>query len=72
MTEKATSTTAGDIKAQGEEPRRQRIRIKIRAYDHKLADQSTRQIVDTATRSGSRVHGPVPLPTERKRYTVNR
>ncbi|TSC72979.1 MAG: small subunit ribosomal protein S10 [Parcubacteria group bacterium Gr01-1014_38] len=71
MTEKATSATAEDAKAPGEEPR-QRIRIKIRAYDHKLADQSTRQILDTATRSGARVNGPVPLPTERKRYTVNR
>lgn len=51
---------------------RQRIRIKIKAYDYKLADQSARQIVDTAERSGARVCGPVPLPTERKRYTVNR
>lgn len=54
-----------------EEPPRQRIRIKVRAYDFKLADQSSRQIVDTASRSGARVYGPVPLPTERKRYTVN-
>lgn len=55
-----------------EELPRQRIRIKVRAYDYKLADQSARQIVDTASRSGARVYGPVPLPTERKRYTVNR
>lgn len=55
-----------------EEPARPRIRIKIRAYDYKIADQSTRQIVDAAARSGARVHGPVPLPTERKRYTVMR
>lgn len=55
-----------------EEAPRQRIRIKVRAYDYKLADQSARQIVDTAARSGARVYGPVPLPTERKRYTVNR
>lgn len=54
-----------------EEPPRQRIRIKVRAYDYKLADQSSRQIVETAARSGARVYGPVPLPTERKRYTVN-
>lgn len=55
-----------------EEAPQQRIRIKIKAYDYKLADQSAKQIVDTATRSGARVNGPVPLPTERKRYTVNR
>lgn len=55
-----------------EDAPQQRIRIKIKAYDYKLADQSAKQIVDTATRSGARVNGPVPLPTERKRYTVNR
>lgn len=55
----------------GEAPQ-QRVRIKIRAYDYKLVDQSARQIADAAARSGARVYGPVPLPTERKRYTVNR
>ncbi len=54
-------------KAQSAKPR---IRIKIRAYDSKLIDQSARQIVDTAKRSGADVHGPIPLPTDRKRYTV--
>ncbi len=49
-----------------------RIRIKIRAYDHKLIDQSARQIVETAKRSGASVIGPVPLPTEKTKYTVNR
>jgi small subunit ribosomal protein S10 len=49
-----------------------RIRIKIRAYDHKLIDQSARQIVDTARRTGASVIGPVPLPTEKTKYTVNR
>lgn len=49
-----------------------RIRIKIRAYDHKLIDQSARQIVDTAKRTGADVIGPVPLPTEKTKYTVNR
>lgn len=48
----------------------QRIRIKIRAYDHKLIDQSAKQIVDTAKKSGAQISGPVPLPTERTRYTV--
>ncbi len=49
-----------------------RIRIKIKAYDYKLVDQSAKQIADTVMRTGARVFGPVPLPTERKRYTVNR
>jgi len=47
-----------------------RIRIKIRAYDHKLIDQSAKQIVDTAKKSGAAVSGPVPLPTEKTKYTV--
>src|SRR3989344_3246778 len=49
-----------------------RIRIKVRAYDHKIIDSSARQIVETALRVGAEVHGPVPLPTEFHRYTVNR
>ena len=49
-----------------------RIRIKIRAYDHKLIDQSARQIVQTAKRTGATVIGPIPLPTEKTKYTVNR
>ena len=51
---------------------KQRIRIKIRAYDHKLIDQSARQIVETVQRYGAQVAGPVPLPTEFHKYTVNR
>lgn len=49
-----------------------RIRIKIRAYDHKLIDQSSKQIVDTARRTGAQIHGPIPLPTEKTKYTVLR
>jgi len=49
-----------------------RIRIKIRAYDHKLIDQSAKQIVETAKRTGADVIGPIPLPTEKTKYTVNR
>ena len=48
----------------------QKIRIKILAYDHKLIDQSARQIVDTAKRSGASISGPVPLPTAKKKFTV--
>ncbi len=49
-----------------------RVRLKIRAYDHKIIDQSTRTIIDTAERTGVKVVGPVPLPTEKKKWTVNR
>ena len=50
----------------------QRIRIKLKAFDHKILDQSAERIVDTAKRMGSDVSGPVPLPTERNVYTVLR
>lgn len=50
----------------------QRIRIRIRAYDHKIIDQSTRTILETAKRTGAQTKGPIPLPTEKKKYTVNR
>jgi small subunit ribosomal protein S10 len=55
-----------------EEEAQQRIRIRIRAYDNKVIDQSTKTIIDTAIRTGASVRGPVPLPTERSRYTVNK
>ncbi|WP_457675478.1 30S ribosomal protein S10 [Thiolapillus sp.] len=48
----------------------QRIRIKLKSFDHRLIDQSTREIVDTAKRTGARVKGPIPLPTRKERYTV--
>jgi small subunit ribosomal protein S10 len=51
---------------------KQRIRIRLKAYDHKILDQSANQIVDTAQRSGASVSGPVPLPTEINRFTVLR
>lgn len=49
-----------------------KLRIKLRAYDHKVIDNSARQIVETALRYGSEISGPVPLPTEVRKYTVNR
>ncbi|HEY4493411.1 MAG TPA: 30S ribosomal protein S10 [Candidatus Paceibacterota bacterium] len=49
-----------------------KLRIKVSAYEHKVLDMSVRQIVDTALRHEGQVYGPVPLPTEIKRYTVNR
>ena len=50
----------------------QKIRIRLRAFDHKLLDQSTKEIVETARRTGARVTGPIPLPTRINRYTVLR
>ena len=50
----------------------QKIRIRLKAYDHRLLDQSTTEIVDTARRTGARVAGPIPLPTVRNRWTVLR
>ena len=49
-----------------------RIRIKIRAYDHKIIDQATETIIKTVERSGAKIVGPIPLPTEKRKYTVNR
>ena len=49
-----------------------KLRIKLRAYDHKIIDNSARQIIDIANRYGAEVLGPVPLPTEILKYTVNR
>lgn len=48
------------------------MRLRIRAYDHKLIDNSARQIIETAERNDAKIVGPIPLPTEIKRYTVNR
>ena len=50
----------------------QKIRIKLRAYDHRLLDQAVEEIVETAKRTGARIAGPVPLPTKREIYTVLR
>jgi len=51
---------------------KQKIRIKIKAFDHKIIDQSTKTIINTAERSGAQIFGPIPLPVEKKKYTVNR
>jgi small subunit ribosomal protein S10 len=51
---------------------RQKIRIRLKAYDHEILDQSTEKIVQTVLRTQAKVQGPVPLPTEKHRYTVIR
>lgn len=48
----------------------QKIRIRLKAFDHRLIDLSAQEIVDTAKRTGAQVRGPIPLPTNRERYTV--
>ncbi len=48
----------------------QRIRIRLKAFDHRLIDQSAREIVETARRTGAQVRGPIPLPTKKERFTV--
>ena len=52
--------------------KQQKIRIRLKAYDHKALDQSAVKIVDTAKRTGARVSGPIPLPTEKNIYTILR
>ncbi|MRX28713.1 30S ribosomal protein S10 [Kangiella sp. HZ709] len=49
---------------------KQRIRIRLKAFDHKLIDLSTSEIVNTAKRTGAQVKGPIPLPTRKERYTI--
>lgn len=49
---------------------KQRIRIRLKAYDHKVIDQAAKQIVDTALRTGATIAGPIPLPTDRSVFTV--
>ncbi len=46
------------------------IRVHLKAFDHRLIDQSTREIVEAAKRTGARVKGPIPLPTKKERYTI--
>ena len=50
----------------------QNIRIRLKAYDHRVLDNSTKEIVNTAKRTGAQIRGPIPLPTHIERFTVNR
>jgi len=49
---------------------KQRIRIRLKAFDHRLIDKSAKEIVETAKRTGARVRGPIPLPTKKERFTI--
>lgn len=52
--------------------KKQKIRIRLKGYDHEIVDKSTKLIVETAAKTGARISGPIPLPTERNLYTVIR
>ena len=64
MSKKKVTVTEEEVKP--------KLRIKLRAYDNKVIDNSAKQIIEVATRYGANVSGPVPLPTEIHKYTVNR
>ena len=63
---------AKEIKKKNTEEGQQKLRIRVRAYEHKILDTSVKQIVDTARRYDAEIAGPIPLPTEIRKYTVNR
>ncbi len=65
--------TKKSVKAKKEEGKEtSKLRIRVSAYEHKVLDASVKQIVDTAVRYDGKIEGPIPLPTEIKKYTVNR
>jgi len=74
MTEEKTKENAGKKVSSKKEDKdiKQKIRIKIKAFDHKIIDKSTKTIIETAQRSNAQIFGPIPLPTEKIKYTVNR
>lgn len=69
---RASNLVGKDLDPKPVEGAKQRIRIKIRAYDHKIIDQATGTIIKAAERSNASVVGPIPLPTEKRKYTANR
>lgn len=69
---KKTGVKAPKVKVSVKEGEVSRLRIRVRAYEHKILDASLKQIMDTAIRYDVKFYGPVPLPTEIKKYTVNR
>lgn len=66
------SSATAKTQTQKKEENGTRIRVKIRAYDNRIIDQATKTIVETAERNDAKVIGPVPLPTEKTKFTVNR
>lgn len=72
MTATAKKASVKRTKKSALPPSDLKLRIKVRGYDHKLVDQSVKQIIDTALRLEASVVGPIPLPTDIKKFTVNR
>ena len=72
MAKAKTSTTENEKGKDESAAAGMRLRIRLKSYDHKLIDLSARQIIEMALRHGAEISGPVPLPTETRRYTVNR
>lgn len=70
-TKKVASTPAKEVKTK-KETTAPSIRIRLSGFDHVILDEACRKIIDSAERSGSIVHGPIPLPTKLKRFTVNK
>lgn len=68
----ATKSTSKRKSKKSAEEATSKLRIRVNAYEHKLLDASLKQIIDTVSRLDAQIVGPVPLPTEVKRYTVNR
>ena len=69
---KATAVKAPKVVVAKPKDEVQKLRIRVRAYEHKILDASVKQIIDTAVRYDAKVQGPIPLPAEIKKYTVNR
>jgi small subunit ribosomal protein S10 len=69
--DKTKKQTAQQKSENNDEEIKQKIRIKIKAFDHKVIDKSARTIIETAEKTNSNIRGPIPLPIERKIYTVN-
>ncbi len=72
MTATATATKAKKSPTKAQATETQKLRIRVRAYESKVLDASVKQIIDTARRFEATILGPIPLPTEIKKYTVNR
>ncbi len=72
MTTKTTSPKGATKSKKGKDEALSCLRIRVRAYENKILDNSVKQIIDTALRYDAKIVGPIPLPTEIKKYTVNR
>lgn len=70
VTAKSSAKPAAQAKVVSQVKQKQRIRIRLKAFDHKLIEQSAKEIVNTAKRTGSQICGPIPLPTKIEKFTI--